>query len=415
MMVSPFQPHWDMYPRSYAAPKTSFPGLIDRLDGDLTKDVWSGVPWSDTFDDIRGVEDAPNDARPRPTCRTRFKAIWDDSHLYIGAMLESDFETQAHFTERNSPIFQKDSDFEVFVDPMGSTHDYKELEVNAINTVWNLLLDKPYDNGGAEHSGRIAKPGEKCYYEVYKQKTAVQVLKGRLNDPKDGATWSVEIALSYDDILANITKTCDCNGCGNPPVVGSMWRINFSRVEKQGDINWTWQPQLVWDPARRRYSGYVAMHLPDAWGYIVFGGGGGGGGNGQTNANPDDIREERSSSSSSIHGRDPTWPARLAAMNVYYAQHYYRNNNGDNSFASIMEELKDLVDQKIVEPFDIRIQLSSASNGAGTSGTNDEFTVIVRHGQDCQVVTVTQDRTLLVQKSNDYDKDGGISSVQNSL
>jgi hypothetical protein len=412
MMVSPFQPHWDMYPRSYIAPKTYFPGLIDRLDGDLTKDVWSGVPWSDAFEDIRGVDDAPKEARPRPTCKTRFKAIWDDSHLYFGAMLESDFETQAHFTERNSPIFKKDSDFEVFVDPMGTTHDYKELEVNAINTIWNLLLDKPYDNGGAEHSGRIAKPGEKYYYEVYKQRTAVQLLKGRLNDPNEGATWSVEIALSYDDIFANITKKCDCNGRDNPPVVGSMWRINFSRVEKQGDINWTWQPQVVWDAARRRYSGYVAMHLPDAWGYIVFGDGGG---NGQNNASPDALIEDRSSSVSSIHGRDPTWPARLAAMNVYYAQHYYRSNNSDNSFASDMEQLKDLVDQKIVEPFDIRIQLFSSMNGAGTSGTNDEFTVTVRQGQDCQVVTVTQDRTLLVHRSNDYDKDGFISPVRSIL
>ena len=77
---------------------------------------------------------------------------------------------EAHFTERNSPIFQKDSDFEVFVDPLGSCHGYKEYEVNALNTVWNLMLDRPYGDGGVEHSGRIAKPGDALYYDVKHQK-----------------------------------------------------------------------------------------------------------------------------------------------------------------------------------------------------------------------------------------------------
>ena len=151
--TSPFKPHWDLYPRTYIAHKTSFP-LIDHMDGDLNKDVWSDVPWSEYFDDIRGEVDAPDDYRPKCGELTRFKAIWDDTHLYIGAILHSDFETQAHFTERNSPIYQKDSDFEVFVDPLGTCHYYKELEVNAINTVWNLMLDRPYADGGIEHSGR---------------------------------------------------------------------------------------------------------------------------------------------------------------------------------------------------------------------------------------------------------------------
>ena len=69
----------------------------------------------------------------------------------------------AHFTQRNEPIFQKDYDFEVFVNSSGSNHDYKELELNAINTVWTnliIMLDKPYyDDNGHEHSAsRIAKP-----------------------------------------------------------------------------------------------------------------------------------------------------------------------------------------------------------------------------------------------------------------
>lgn len=235
---SPFTPHWNRYPLTYVAPKITYP-LFDNLDGDLAKDVWLDVPWSEYFDDIRGVEDAPPNERPNENCNSRFKAVWDDDHLYIGALIQTDFETVAEFKERNSPIFQKDSDFEVFIDPVGSCHWYKELEVNAINTIWNLMLDKPYNDGGSEHSARIAGPSDKQYYEVYHQKTAVRVLEGRLNTPNEGTTWSLEIAISYKDVLSHIDDD------PQPPQVGTMWRINFSRVENKGDTNWTWYDNFV--------------------------------------------------------------------------------------------------------------------------------------------------------------------------
>ena len=41
-----------------------------------------------------------------------------------------------------------DNDFEVFVDPDGSTHNYKEFEINARNTTWSLMLNKPYIDSG---------------------------------------------------------------------------------------------------------------------------------------------------------------------------------------------------------------------------------------------------------------------------
>lgn len=360
---SPFKPHWDLYPKVYVAPKISYP-LIENLDGDLSKDVWSDVPFSDVFDDIRGEKDAPEEDRPNINCRTRFKAVWDDTHLYIGAILESDFETQAHFTKHNSPIFQKDSDFEVFVDPFGSCHNYKELEVNAINTIWNLMLNKPYDDGGEEYSGRIAEPGDDRYYEVYHQKTATKLLRGDLNDANGSATWSIEVALSYKDLLAHIS-----NGDHSSPSVGDMMRINFSRVEKQGDINWTWQPQVVWDPANRRYSGFVAMHLPDAWGYIVFGEPKPGG---NTATESDSVP------------RDPSWPGRIAAMNVYYAQRHYSDQH-DGIFADSIEKLQGLLDDEIVQPFEIYIDL-----------VPDGYVATVRENANAIAVTITNERLLTV-------------------
>lgn len=38
---------------------------------------------------------------------------------------------------------------QVFISPDGTSHYYKEFEMNAFNTSWNLCLNKPYLNGGA--------------------------------------------------------------------------------------------------------------------------------------------------------------------------------------------------------------------------------------------------------------------------
>ena len=38
--------------------------------------------------------------------------------------------------------------FEVFISPSNSNHNYGEIEINALNTVWDLLLDRPYNTKG---------------------------------------------------------------------------------------------------------------------------------------------------------------------------------------------------------------------------------------------------------------------------
>ena len=119
---------------------------------------------------------------------------------YVGALIESDFEIAASYTTRNSPIYQHDSDFEVFIDAGGFCHQYKELELNALNTVWNLLLDKPYSDGGGEFSGRVASKGEPRYYDVRAQRTATRLVRGGLN-ASGGGVWAVEIAMAHSDTL----------------------------------------------------------------------------------------------------------------------------------------------------------------------------------------------------------------------
>ncbi len=213
-----------------------------KIDGRLDDAAWKRASWTESFVDIEGAQ------KPRPRFKTRAKMLWDDRALYIAAELEEP-QVWATLTEHDSVIFH-DNDFEVFLDPHGNGLGYFEFEINALNTGWDLRLDKPYKDGGkADNSWSI--PG---------LQTAVQV-RGTLNDPRDvDRGWTVEIAMPWDAF-------------GEKAPAGKTWRINFSRVEWKHEIvdgryrvvpgtkedNWVWSPQ-----------GRIDMHWPQFWGFVRF-------------------------------------------------------------------------------------------------------------------------------------------------
>jgi hypothetical protein len=226
-----------------------------KIDGRLDDPAWTDADWTEVFGDIEG------EAKPTPRYRTRVQMLWDDRYLYVGAYLEEP-NVWATLTERDAIIFQ-DNDFEVFIDPDGDTHDYYELEMNALNTVWDLLLVRPYRDGGpAVHA-----------WDIQGLRTGVHVM-GTLNDPSDSdKAWTLEIALPFA-----VLKEC-IPGKPERPAAGEQWRVNFSRVEYRLDAvngtyakvkdagtgrplpedNWTWTPQ-----------GVINIHYPEMWGYVQF-------------------------------------------------------------------------------------------------------------------------------------------------
>ena len=114
--------------------------------------------------------------------------------------------------QRDAVIFQ-DHDFEVFLDPGGDTHEYYELEVNALGTAWDLFLVKPYRDGGpALHAWDIA--GLRVGVDV----------RGTLNRPGDrDEGWTVELALPWETLREAAPGR-------RAPRDGEQWRLNFSRV-----------------------------------------------------------------------------------------------------------------------------------------------------------------------------------------
>jgi cellulose/xylan binding protein with CBM9 domain len=226
------------------------------IDGKLDEAAWAAAPWTDAFVDIEG------DKRPRPRFRTRAKMLWDDERFYVAADMEEP-DVWGTLTERDSVIF-RDNDFEVFLDPDGDTHAYYELEVNALATPWDLMLIKPYRDGGPAING----------WNIAGLQAAVDV-RGTINKPGDrDEGWSVEIAMPW-------TTLKEAAPDHKPPREGDQWRINFSRVEWDVDAargkytkrlkpgskdplpehNWVWSPQ-----------GAVNMHMPERWGFVQFSG-----------------------------------------------------------------------------------------------------------------------------------------------
>lgn len=232
-------------PRGYVCAFTATPAIID---GKLDDAVWRTAAWTDEFVDIEG------DAKPRPNFRTRAKMAWDDEFFYIAAELQEP-HVWGTLTEHDAVIFQ-DNDFEVFIDPDGDHHEYAELELNVLNTTWDLFLPKPYKDGGQADNG----------FEMRGLKTAVHC-NGTINDPTDqDSSWSVELAIPWTS-LAGVASG------GTAPQAGDQWRVNFSRVQWQHAIvdgeyrkvpgtredNWVWSPQ-----------GIIDMHRPERWGFVQF-------------------------------------------------------------------------------------------------------------------------------------------------
>ena len=235
-------------PKTYVVYKTTSSLIIDGKADDLD---WKNTSFTENFIDIEGVK--------TPKQITKIKMLWDVNYLYIYAKLEEK-HIWGDITKRDAVIFYN-NDFEVFISPSNDTHNYGEIEVNALNTIWDLVLNKPYNVGG--------KPKNNWNLKDLKSEVFI---KGTLNYPDDeDEYWSVEMAIPLNAFaeLKNRPKV--------KPKDGEQWRINFSRVQWDHDIingkysrkkkdgkflreyNWVWSNQ-----------GAINMHLPENWGYVQF-------------------------------------------------------------------------------------------------------------------------------------------------
>jgi hypothetical protein len=234
-------------PRTYVAYNTM---ETITVDGKMTELAWQKVQWSQLFKDIEGEKAA--------RYQTRVKMIWDEDNLYFFAQLKEP-QVWATLKQKDTVIFYN-NDFEIFIDPDGDTHDYYELEINALNTIWDLYLSKPYRNGSHVLNN----------WDIKGLQSAVQI-NGTLNDSRDiDEGWSIEIAIPWSFTKGPVGKTVVPKN--------KFWRLNFSRVNwdyeltnqrysRKKDANGNYLPEYnwVWSP-----QGVINMHEPEHWGYVYF-------------------------------------------------------------------------------------------------------------------------------------------------
>jgi hypothetical protein len=293
------EPKMPFNPEQYVCYRTGSPLSID---GKLSGEAWDQVHWTKDFVDIEG------DRKPRPKFRTRTKMLWDEQYFYIAAELEEP-DIWATLTERESVIFH-DNDFEVFIDPTGDTHNYYEFEVNALGTEWDLLLPKPYRDGGPAINS----------WDIKGLKVGIHI-DGTLNDPatKD-RKWTVEMAFPW----AVLKEAAPGH---RAPRAGEQWRVNFSRVQWQTEVvngkyvkkkdpatkkpfpedNWVWSPQ-----------GVVNMHQPETWGFVQF-------------------SDRRAGAGTEAFVPAPDEEVKWALRQLYYAQH--RHHKQHQRFTDKLAEL----------------------------------------------------------------------------
>ena len=118
--LSDFDIHKEIVsPKNYVVYKVSEPLKIDGKDDETD---WQNASFTDDFIDIEGVK--------IPNQKTHVKMLWDDHYLYIYAKLYEK-HIWGDITQRDAVIFYN-NDFEVFISPSDDTHNYGEIEINAL-------------------------------------------------------------------------------------------------------------------------------------------------------------------------------------------------------------------------------------------------------------------------------------------
>ncbi len=237
----------EIIPETYVAFQTD---ETITIDGDALEKSWSKVEWSNAFMDIEGIK--------KPTYKTQVKMMWDQKYFYILVQMEEP-HVWADITQRDAIIFHN-NDFEVFIDPDGDTHNYYELEINALNTVWDLFMTKPYREENVVLND----------WTLTGLKSAVKV-QGTINNASDtDKGWTLEMAIPWAAYKKSYFEK-------NVPK-NDFWRVNFSRVNWDFDLvdgkysrkkdskgNYVHEYNWVWSPM-----GVINMHEPEKWGYVYF-------------------------------------------------------------------------------------------------------------------------------------------------
>lgn len=222
-----------------AASAQAIPGYQARrtadaitVDGRLTEFTWQ---LADRVGEFRNIRDPHNP----DVAETQAAIAWDDRNLYFMFVSEDSLPWGDMF-ERDAHLWEQEV-VEVFLDPDHDGRDYPELEVSPHNVVVDLLIPAP---------GEISAD-EAAKWNIEGLQTATG---------KDGAGWTVEIAIPWASLQAA--------GVDGPPMIGERWRVGLYRIERPGGLaeerDASKDQFLAWSVTERSF------HEPRRFGVVEF-------------------------------------------------------------------------------------------------------------------------------------------------
>jgi hypothetical protein len=178
--------------------------------------------------------------------------LWDARYFYF-YFAAADPDIWSTYDQRDLPLYEEEV-VEIFIDPDGDGQSYAEVEINPLNTVFDLLLSKPWSQGGKG-------------YDAWNPAllNAVQV-NGTVGDAADvDQGWSAEIALPWTELVSPLVDVPGSQPL--PPQPGDEWRLNLYRYEQARRSGSKNEVQAsAWSPV-----GKVDFHVPERFGRVVFG------------------------------------------------------------------------------------------------------------------------------------------------
>ena len=179
-----------------------------------------------------------------PQTTTWAKMLWDNTYLYIGMYCE-DKNIWATLTTHDAALYTEDV-VEVYIDPDNDQQNYIEFELNPLNTVFDLWLNKPWNEGGVGHSE----------WNFDNFSTAIKIHGTVANNSDVDTSWTCEMALPFSEMqfIANTMHY--------PPYVNEFWRLNLYRFDRSPGV--TEHEETGWSQTGG------GQHVPDKFGIIWF-------------------------------------------------------------------------------------------------------------------------------------------------
>jgi hypothetical protein len=206
------------------------------IDGKLDEPAWRSAAPMGRFS-CYGTK------RGYPEYNTTARLLWDDENLYVG-FRATDPDIWSEITDRDGPLWEGEV-LEVYVDPDGDGRDYKEFEVNPLNAVIDLNIER-------EEDGRVPDWKSYAQWDAEGWRTAVTVDGDLADRENEDRKWIVEMAIPF----ANFPSAAN-----RPPQIGDTWRVQLYRIDRSNTLE---KPEYSgWSPTD-------TFHRPSQFGFLTF-------------------------------------------------------------------------------------------------------------------------------------------------